>query len=252
MIKYVFLGINGSSQERHGGNTSILISGDEGKAAVDLSCNMAVLAEADIDGVILTHEHIDHIYALPSLLHQLWIGGRKRQLSIYIPKGMEGIVEALLAVFDLRSKPGMFEIRVLAEEAFDIGTLHITTFKTDHTKTSMGIVVEEEQGKLVYTSDTRPIEEIPALFQGADVLVHEASGLSVNEELLIKKGHASGADAGKMAERAGAEALYLCHLPKADGEKKAILQEARERFAPAEIPELLREYSVEAAKFAEL
>ena len=50
---------------------------------------------------LLTHEHIDHVYALPSLLHHLWLGGRAKALDIYIPEGMEPLVNGLIDLFGI-------------------------------------------------------------------------------------------------------------------------------------------------------
>lgn len=243
MINVRFLGINGSSQDLHGGNTSLLITGASGKAAVDLSCNLAVLVDEDVDCVILTHEHIDHIYGLPSLIHQMWIGGRTRGLDVYVPSGLEVLVNALIDLFVLRSKKGMFAIRVLAQPVLQIGTLHITMFPTDHTGMSAGIVVQEDGKKLVYTSDTRPIKEIPELFDDADVLIHEASGVEENEEVLVRKGHSSGADAGRLAKQMGVKQLYLCHQPKG-AEKEAVLAQAKAIFEETILPEVLKVYYI--------
>lgn len=237
------MGINGSSQDLHGGNTSLLITGTSGKAAVDLSCNLAVLVEEAVDCVILTHEHIDHIYGLPSLIHQLWIGGRTKGLDIYVPSGLETLVNALIDLFVLRSKKGMFEIRVLTQPVLQIGTLHITMFPTDHTGMSAGIVVEEDGKKLVYTSDTRPIKEVPELFDAADALIHEASGVEANEEVLVRKGHSSGADAGQLAKQLGVKCLYLCHLPNGEA-KTAVFAEAKSIFEETVMPEVLNLYHV--------
>lgn len=104
MLRFTFLGVSGSVQELSGGNTSLLIAGEEGRVAVDLSANLPVLTEADIDMVILTHEHIDHVYGLPSLIHQLWIKGRERPLAICLPSGLWGLAEGLMDLFGLRTK----------------------------------------------------------------------------------------------------------------------------------------------------
>lgn len=246
MLKFIFLGVNGSQQDRSSGNTSLLITGERGAAAVDLSCNIAAVAEADVDAVILTHEHIDHVYALPSLLHQLWLDGRAKALDIYIPEGMEGLVNGLIDLFGIRTKSNMFEIRIHTKDVFDIGTLHVTAFRTDHTDTSIGIVVEDGKDKLVYTCDTRPFEAAPAFMGGAQVLIHESSGVAHDEETLVRKGHSSGADAGKLARELKVKRLYLCHLPRGEAAKAEILDEARAVFPETYIPEVLRELSVGA------
>lgn len=245
MLNFKFLGINGSLQELDGGNTSLLVRGEEGAVAVDVSCHLAAVTEADVDAVILTHEHIDHVYGLPSLLHQMWIGGREKPLDLYIPKGMEPLVNGQIDLFGLREKNRMFEIRIHTEEEFFIGSMCITSFSTDHTKLSRGIMVEEGKWKLAYTCDTRPIGNAPSVMSGAQVLIHEASGLSAEEETLIKKGHSSGRDAGKLAQELGVKTLYLCHLPDEEDGKEGILREAREVFPETYIPEVLKEMAVE-------
>ena len=70
----------------------------------------------------------------------------------------------------------------------------------------------------------------------------EASGPSIEEETLVKKGHSSGVDAGMAAREAGAGKLYLCHLP-VEGKYK-VLRDAQRAFPQTEIPKLLKWYRV--------
>ena len=248
MLKLIFLGVNGSLQDTDSGNTSLLVTGKEGSLAVDLSCNLAAVVNAGVDAVILTHEHIDHVYGLPSLLHQMWIAGRGKALDIYVPQGLEQLADGLIHLFGLREKKNMFEIRLRTEPVFCVGTMKVTTFPTDHTEMSIGVVIEDGMegsgGKLVYTCDTRPLRDIPSFMEGAQVLIHEASGLSKDEEALLRKGHSSGADAGKMARELGVDKLYLCHLTRGDEAKSQILREAKMVFGESFIPEVLGEIAV--------
>lgn len=248
MLKLIFLGVNGSLQDTDSGNTSLLVTGKEGSLAVDLSCNLAAVVNAGVDAVILTHEHIDHVYGLPSLLHQMWIAGRGKALDIYVPQGLEQLADGLIHLFGLREKKNMFEIRLRMEPVFCVGTMKVTTFPTDHTEMSIGVVIEDGMegsgGKLVYTCDTRPLRDIPSFMEGAQVLIHEASGLSKDEEALLRKGHSSGADAGKMARELGVDKLYLCHLPRGEEAKSQILREAKMVFGESFIPEVLGEIAV--------
>lgn len=264
MLKLIFLGVNGSLQDTDSGNTSLLVTGKEGSLAVDLSCNLAAVVNAGVDAVILTHEHIDHVYGLPSLLHQMWIAGRGKALNIYVPQGLEQLADGLIHLFGLRKKKNMFEIRLRTEPVFCVGTMKVTTFPTDHTEMSIGVVIEDGmeggmgdgmedtiedvmkdvRSKLVYTCDTRPLRDIPSFMEGAQVLIHEASGLSKEEEALLRKGHSSGADAGKMARELGVDKLYLCHLPRGEEAKSRILREAKMVFGESFIPEVLGEIAV--------
>lgn len=242
MLKFQFLGINGSMQERGGGNTSLLFWGENGCIAVDVSCNIAEIVKADVDAVILTHEHIDHIYGLPSLIHQMWLSGRKRNLQIYTTEPMRDFVNGLIDLFQLRSKNKMFEIRVCAEKEFQVGTMTVSVFGTDHTDMSIGVFVEEGGRTVVYTSDTRPIQAKNLDLKQADVLIHEASGLQEEEEELVRKGHSSAFDAGSLARQWDVKRLYLCHLPDKKDMQKQILEQALAVFPNAEIPTLLTPY----------
>ena len=103
MLNFMFLGTNGSMQGDEG-NTSLLFKGSRGTVLVDASCGLGRAAAADVDAVILTHEHIDHVYGLPSLIHQLWLSGRRRALDICVPAGMEEFVHRFLEVFSLQEK----------------------------------------------------------------------------------------------------------------------------------------------------
>lgn len=241
MLKFMFLGINGSLQESNKGNTSLLFMGDQGRVVVDLSCNLSNVVEADIDAVIFTHEHIDHVYGLPSLLHQLWLSGRIKPLYIYAPEKMHAFIEKFIGLFQLREKTGMFSMCICAQSHFKVGTMEFILFPTDHIPGSVGMIVQEGEDKLVYTSDTRPIKKVLPEMQGARILIHEASGTSKEEETLIKKGHSSGRDAGQMAKTLQIPFLYLCHLP-VDG-KEEILQEAADYCQNVIIAEPLQELS---------
>ena len=235
MLNFMFLGTNGSMQGDEG-NTSLLFKGSRGTVLVDASCGLGRAVAADVDAVILTHEHIDHVYGLPSLIHQLWLSGRRRALDICVPAGMEEFVHRFLEVFSLQEKKNMFDFRIRTGRQFSVGSMEITLFSTEHTETSVGLVVREGEDRVVYTSDTRPIREILPCMAGAQVLIHEASGCEAEEEILWKKGHSNGADAARLAERLGVGRLYLCHLPETQELRKKVLEEASAIFPSACIP----------------
>ncbi len=240
MINIMFLGVNGSVQATDGGNTSLLFWGSRGCFLTDVSCHIREAVDAGIDAVLLTHEHIDHVYGLPSLIHQMWLSGRKKTLEIYVPKSLDQWVNQFLDLFQLREKKNMFEIRICTETQFSVGSMSVALFSTDHTKQSVGLIVREGAETLIYTADTRPIKDMCFDTGSISVLIHEASGLSEEQDELVKKGHSSGADAGKLAAALQAEKLYLCHLPSDEQRQNQICKEAALYFKKTEIPELLK------------
>ena len=265
MLELVFLGVNGSVQERESGNVSLIVSDGKYSVLVDASVNLQEAVNRQVDAIILTHEHIDHIYGLPSFLHQSWLVGRTKPLTIYADEKFLPKAKALVDFFGLREKKGMFEINFeslssgfgfggscsdgscsdgLEVSALEISALEISAFRTDHTDCSIGLVFKCGDKKVVYTCDTLPITSPPSSWNGADILIHEAT--DVKESLHGK--HSSGYDAGVLATKIGAKRLMLCHLPcDSDGVgglggKQAVLLEAKAAFAGAEIPVVMESY----------
>lgn len=248
MLKYVFLGANGSMQEGGSGNTSLLFSDGTSSFLVDASVNIHAAVEANIDAVVITHEHIDHMYALPSLLHQLWLSKRTKPLVIICPDGVRSMVNGLIDNFAIRSKKGIFDIVFETAGLNRVGDMEIEFFKTVHTPNSVGMVISEGSGetlkRIVYTCDTAPVvnprDSLPACAFDPDVLIHETNSVSD----VRKPDHSCGLDAARLANELGAKRLVLCHLPKGESAKQAILEEARSLYPNAELPIVMKEETV--------
>ena len=76
-----------------------------------------------------------------------------------------------------------------------------------HLLPTVGLRFEfNHNGKVMaYSCDTEPCAQVVRLAEGADVLIHEAAGAA--------RGHSSAEQAGEIATRAEAGALYLIHYP---------------------------------------
>ena len=226
------LGRNGSLQDGLSGNTSILVDCGNLSVLVDCSANLQeAVAKRNLRAVILTHGHVDHLYGFPSLVHQLWLSGRKEALQVYAKMETQRILSSLLDAFCLREKKGMFDIVFHSASSFQIDDLNVELFDTDHAPGSIGMVFIRDGKKVVYTSDTRPIAEPDQVIMNADLLITEASGLSEKKDELVKKGHQGGLEAAALALATKAGKLVLVHLPCGDDACRAIESQARELFA---------------------
>lgn len=243
MLDVTFLGIHGSIQEMDSGNTSLLIKTAESCLLVDVSTNIQEAVTNALDAVVITHDHIDHLYGIPSLLHQLWLKGRTQELTIYAPNAVCPLVENLIQLFHLKEKKNFFPLHVKTMETFTLKDLTVSSFKTDHTNDSIGLLMESGGKRLLYTADTRPILHGEEAWKSVDLLIHEASGTQDAEETLIKKGHSSGKDAALLAKDIQAGKLIVCHLP-AKEKSQEIWQEAYAIYPKAELPEALHTYSL--------
>jgi ribonuclease Z len=250
IMKLQFLGILGSVQAEDSGNVSLVITGGGSSVLVDVSGSPAQLllrAGVDplcLDAVFLSHTHTDHLYGLPSLIHNLWLLKRERPLPVYANRETLDRARALCAVFELEAKKGMFplqwreaEASVSANDFSSEAGLHSQAFRVRHGVPTLGFIFAAQGKKIVYTCDTMPMEEYPAAAAGPDMLIHEAGGTEDNREKLLAGGHSSGADAARAAKSLGANRLFLCHLPPEKENRAAILAEARSIFHAAEIPE---------------
>ncbi len=87
-MKIVFFGTAGAIQSKDNTNVSFSVVEKKLSILVDSSGNpVQYLKRAGIDPkkldiLILTHSHTDHIYAVPSLIHNLWLMKRKKPLNI--------------------------------------------------------------------------------------------------------------------------------------------------------------------------
>ncbi len=76
---------------------------------------------------------------------------------------------------------------------------------------------------MVFSSDTEPCPEVVRLAEGANILIHEASG---NLE-----GHSSATQAGEVASKAKVDQLYLIHYPTGSDNYDNLVKEASNRFS---------------------
>jgi ribonuclease Z len=194
------------------------------------------VALESVEGLIVTHEHADHVGGFPLFMEKMWLSGRREPIPIH------GIEPALAQArrawesFDTRDWKGVPEIlwrpvehrpgaEVLRNERW-----HVTASPGIHPVPVVGIRVEAAGGGIVaYSADTAPAPEIVRLATGADVLVHEAQKTSAPGV------HTSYEEAARAAFEAGVRKLVLVHLPP--GVSEADLDEARTVFAHTELGE---------------
>jgi ribonuclease Z len=124
-------------------------------------------------------------------------------------------LQKMMDLYEWQRWPGFFpvEYRVLAElerqTVIDEPDLLLLASPVKHLLPTIGLRVEfrAEGTSAVYSCDTEPSEQVVRLAQGADVLIHEATGESI--------GHTSPAQAGRIAAQAGVKILYLIHYTPA-------------------------------------
>jgi ribonuclease Z len=198
---------------------------------------MASGVELDgIEGMIVTHEHADHVGGFALFMEKLWLYGRRDPIAVY---GIAPAIEQARRgweAFDTRSWKGVPEIqwhRVKHEPGTEVlrnERWRVTAAPGIHPVPVIGLRVEAAgAGVVAYSCDTAPSPEITRLAAGADILVHEA------QQQRTEGVHSTYEQAADVAFRAGARRLVLVHLPP--GADDGDLAEARKVFEHLELGE---------------
>lgn len=171
------------------------------------------LAWEHVSHVALTHFHPDHFGELPALLFALRHATKREEpLVIVGPAGTVRLVKNLAEGFgDWLLDPG-FPIGILdvqAGEPFPLSPdVMLEVYHTPHTAESVALSVSAPEGRLVYTGDTGPSDDLAAWAKECDLLLAECS-LPDGQGI---EGHLTPDGAGRLAADAHAARLVLTHL----------------------------------------
>lgn len=260
-MPFQFFGTSGAIPSPNRDNTALAFYSEDEVVLVDCSGSpyqkilQAGLDPKRVSSLIVTHRHVDHVYGIPSLAHNLGLAGRRATLHVHaLPETMT-ILRGFLDLFPLEAKmpyriqlhevPPKENFRLLRAKGFSIESTPVK-----HGAPNIGLRVEfrsaHEHGSVVYSSDTSPCATLIALARGANVLIHEATFLHADAQRAAADGHTTGYQAGEVARQAEVGRLLLCHFQAAlHGREGELCQEAAQAYdGPVEIPEELREYRV--------
>ena len=242
-MKLTLLGTGCPSVDFKRCGSSYLISTKSTKILVD--CGSGVTqrldqsknSSADIDALLLTHLHTDHVIDLYQLIISSWHSDRTSQWKIYGPKGTKKFVDKIFLAWKserkLRisyekrksSKALNYKVYEFKKEGFiNINDIKIKYFEVDHKPVpyAYGFSFFNKNKKLTISGDTRPCESLMLNAQNADVLLHEVfieyeinqtSGLRSKKTLHnVKEYHTPSNLVGKVAKLSNCKKLVLTHF----------------------------------------
>jgi ribonuclease Z len=164
-----------------------------------------------LEGILITHEHFDHICGLYALLNFMRLLGRKRKLLIVVPKSIRHVHLLLKPPLMYRSLTYPVEItEVTDKDRFGLGEVNISAFSVEHEKefSSLGYSIHDPEGfKVVVSGDTRPCENLEREVDGADVAILECTLGKKRKNMTI--GHMTRSEAEKLGRKA--RKLILIH-----------------------------------------
>ena len=235
------LGTGAAVSDPHRTTTMLAVSDGSSTLAVDCGGDLiqrmltAGLAPDTLDGLILTHEHPDHVSGFPLVMEKLWLLGRRRPLPVYGPATALSQARRIFEAFDTSGWDGLPEIEwqevALEPDTALLSSAAWTVVATpvEHSVPTIGLrFTSQHERSVTYSCDTAPCQRVVDLARDADVLVHEATGS-------VPGVHSSVEEAAEIAARAGVHRLLLVHLPPGLGDDD--LEPGRKWFSETELGE---------------
>jgi ribonuclease BN (tRNA processing enzyme) len=172
--------------------------------------------------VFLTHLHADHIddgHLLPGFAYHLNV----MPLDAVMPDA-----GALVRAFDIPTPAMGPAVRQVPVVVFEDASVKVSAVAVMHGRAMPALAYrfDTADGSVVFSGDTAPTDDLIALAQGTDILVHHVADLGYLErngfsgEALERMAalHTDVGVVGGVAERAGARELILTHyLPAEPG-----------------------------------
>jgi ribonuclease BN (tRNA processing enzyme) len=193
---------------------------------------------ADVDAVLVTHEHLDHCADLITLAFRRAFPQRLEPIPLYGPAALARVIDGLDQVFGISTLP---ELRTPLNDQLpftpielgadvSIGDVRVETLGASHPVPTLSLRFPDLD--LVYTSDTGLTDALVEFASGTGTLLAEATYVDEKGRDFTAHGHMGGAEAGELAARADAGLLVITHLSDPDDEQLT-LEAARSRFGGA-------------------
>jgi ribonuclease BN (tRNA processing enzyme) len=234
-MKLTVLGCAGSFPGPDSPCSAYLVEADGFRLMLDFGTgSLAALqrlgAMVDIDAIVLSHLHCDHMVDACSyvVVRRYAPEGRYPRLPVYGPAGVR---ERLIAVYgapDEGPLDDVYTFHTLTSGPLRIGPFDVTVDRVNHPVETYGVRLTHNGRVLTYSADTAMCEALLRLADRADVFLCEASYLDgrPNPPDL----HLTGGEAGAVATKAGVGRLLLTHLVAAWGDAAETLEAAGAAF----------------------
>ena len=228
-------------------NTHILI--DVGISCRRITQSLAALSLTldDLDGILITHEHIDHVRALGTLQ-------KKHAIPLYASFGTAAAI----------SYPAPYLHAFAADETFTIKDLQIRSFRTSHdAKESVGYRIESSDGSLAVLTDTGFItDDAHDAALGADMLLLESNHdvimlknggypYYLKQRILGNRGHLSNENSGRLLSRVlhdNLKKVILGHLSQENNLPELAYETVRMEIDLADNPYHGGDFPIQVAK----
>lgn len=212
------------------GSTHVLVDAGISMRRIEASLREADIAMSDITGVLITHEHSDHISGLKMLL-------KYHQVPVYAPHTVANRMRGMLP--DVDGSLNIIEVGTV----FELGSLRVRAFHTPHdTDESVGYRFSGTSSFAIATDMGHVTDEVLDGLTGAETVLiesnHDIDMLQLWARIqctssgciLSDRGHLSNKDCAVLARNLaenGTTRIILGHLSKENNTPETALSESR-------------------------
>ena len=187
----------------------------------------------DVDALVITHGHSDHIADVMPLMYALGFDPEREPTSVpvYAPFDIEPTLASPLGGKSREMFKTVFSFKQMSR-TFDVGSIKFHPFSTQHPAESFGMRMHDDGKVAVYTSDTAMFPELVGHCRDADLLICEATYV---DRIDTDPGvHMWARETGRLATEAGVKRLVLTHVWGTIDPQDAVREAAEEFDGPVE------------------
>ena len=228
MNKLWFLGTGSAVPSPGRANLTLLVGDISSEQLILVDCSgtpvqsifKAGCLPEKLTDVILTHDHTDHIYALPSLIHSLWMYApfdNSKGLRVHGLSETLEVARKLVTAFNLENKRNAVRIDWKHidprndQSVTEINSLQLFPFPVTHGKVpAIGLDFVGASGEnIVYTCDAQADHLVATrISDQTRILIHDCGA-----KFEKNTGHAGAREIATLVRGRNLSKVYLVHLP---------------------------------------
>jgi ribonuclease BN (tRNA processing enzyme) len=229
-MKLTIIGFWGGYPNKNGASSGYILEHEGFNLLID--CGSGILAKMqniiqpeELDAVLISHYHTDHIADIGVLQHARLIQGFLGKSFPTLPIYGHSLDKAEFA--KLTYKEITKGIAYSPNDVLTVGPFQVSFLITNHPVPCYAMRIDANGKSMVYTGDSSFKEEFIEFSKGADLLLCECN--FYQNQNGKSAGHMNSVDAGRLAARAGVKQLILTHLPHY-GDLSKLISEASTEY----------------------